>query len=106
MEEVLVMNLEELYWKIRAWISDWTSYVKFKLQKAETRTKPAKQDIEFILLNPSKADLERCKLQIQLDVAKVRREDAVQEILRTEIYANFGNWLRNEIRNQRNSKKS
>jgi len=97
------MTLKETYWKIRAWFSNWGSYIKFKMI-GEDETESARKEAEKTAKLKIKLEHERCRREVQAEVARALEEDEISALLSGEVYEGFEEWLRKERQKKRDAK--
>ena len=107
------MTLKEVYWKVRAWLSAWISYLKFKatgedeVERAKRKTiKCIKKEFEKQTKMKIKLDHERCRREVQAEITRSLEEDEISALLSNEVYEGFEAWLRAERQKERNAKKT
>ena len=108
------MGFRETYWRMRAWLTGWASYLKLAFKDSEKMgaTDRTKEKAEKRLANEAeqlarmrfKIKMDRCRREVQAEIERSLREDEINEMLSSEVYDGFEEWLRNEKQKKRNSK--
>jgi len=112
------MTLKETYWKIRALLSNWGSYIQFKTAGEDETERARKDEAKVAKLKRKlaekmaqkemlkiKLEHERCRREVQAEIARALEEDEISALLSSEAYKGFEEWLKIERQKERDAKK-